>query len=61
MTGVAWRWGFWVRLPHQGWGISVARRRKRDALWTERHGLRIVRYALGLRFELLRPTQPPIS
>ena len=60
MSGHIWPWGFWCRITDNGWGLSVIRRRKRDALYSERRGHRLIAYALGFRFEVLRPIRPPI-
>jgi hypothetical protein len=45
--------GFWFRV--RGYGLHVSTRRREDAIFSERMGLRKALYLVGLRFEVLLP------
>lgn len=53
MSAMFWRWGFWVRVPREGWGIAV--RRDSRPLFSERNGSRMVWQWGRWAFELMRP------
>jgi hypothetical protein len=45
--------GLWFRV--YGYGLHICTRRKSDAFFSERSGLRKASYFFGLRFEVLKP------
>lgn len=45
--------GFWFRVC--GYGLHIKKARDHVPLFSERNGYRVVGYAFGMRFELLKP------